>query len=133
MTTCILCGGPTADDGVAHWTCGGIVPDDERHAAISVADHIVRLLTPKRTQQANGKATRKPAPVLLPSRLRARLRPELVEYFDDGVALALAAGAIRRERQGGYRLAPTPRRKPAKQRDDGSEPGLFDLPREGTT
>jgi hypothetical protein len=131
MTICTLCGTPTTGGAGAHWRCGGILPDDPRHAAVSVADHIVRLLTPKRTQRADGKYVRQPAPTLRPEQLRAKLRPELFEHFDDGLDLALAAGAIRREPSGALRLAPTPRRSPAKPKDDGREPGLFDLLQEG--
>ena len=132
MTICILCGKPTTHGGATHWSCGVILPDDPRHAAISVADHLMRALSPKRVQRADGKYATQPPPTLHPAQLRAKLRPELYEHFDDGLdlALALAAGAIRREPSGALRLAPTLRRS-AKPKDDGSEARLFDLPQEG--
>ena len=111
MTICTFCGGPTADGGASTGAVAGSLPDDPRHAAVSVADHIVRVLTPKRVQRArDGRPIRKPAEAMSPAQLRARLRPELYEHFDDGLELALAAGAIRCEPSGAYRLAPTPRR-----------------------
>ena len=131
MTTCTFCGGATTHDGTAHWACGGVLPDDPRHAAVSVADHLVRVLTPKRVSRPDGRAgvVRKPAEVMSPAQLRACLRPELYEHFDAGLALALAAGAVRQESGGSYRLTPA-RRRSAKPKDDGSAPGLFGL---GTT
>lgn len=130
MSDCIFCGKPTTD-GTAHWACGGILPGDPRHAAISAADHVVRLLTPKRTQDASAGTKRAPAPAMTTAELRAKLRPVLAEHLDDGLALAVEVGAVRATTSGRYELAPQ-NRSPRPARDDGTEPGLFELP-EGTT
>ena len=84
MTSCTFCGADTTTGSTAHWRCGGILPDDPRQAAVSAADHIVRLLTPKRVQREDGRTFRKPPEALSPAQLRAKLRPELYEHFDDG-------------------------------------------------
>jgi hypothetical protein len=122
---CMFCHEATADNTTAHWKCGGILPDDPRHAGVSVADHIVRLLTPHRVPVGSGAYRKLPAPTLSLDELRARMRPELVEHFGDGLALAREAGAVCQSGDK-VRLART-ERKPSTPRDDGTEPGLFDL------
>jgi hypothetical protein len=126
MTDCTFCGQAVTTGATAHWRCGGILPDDPRHAAVSVADHIVRLLTPRREFMGTGYRTVRPAPLTRDS-LRARLRPELLEYADDGIDLALAARRIDVAPEGAITLAAAPLRK--REHDDGSAEGLFELPR----
>lgn len=120
---CIFCHGPVTG-GTAHWRCGGILPDNPRHAAISVAEHTVRLLTPKRVHNGAGKVVRGAAVVLSADELRDRLRPELLDAFQDGLDLALQAGAIS-PTAGGFKLAVKSKTRPV--RDDGSDDGLFEL------
>ena len=47
---------PTTHGGSAHAHCGGRLPDDPRHAGVAVADHIVRVLTPKRVQHGTARS-----------------------------------------------------------------------------
>jgi hypothetical protein len=126
MTDCTFCGQPISTGADAHWRCGGILPDDPRHSAISVADHIVRLLTPKRKFTNNGYRAQRTEPLTRDS-LRARLRPELVEYANDGIELALAARRIECDAGGVLTLARA-RAPRARAVDDGSAAGLFELP-----
>ncbi len=126
-TGCRFCGHPTTSGAEAHWNCGGILPERPHDAAVSVADHIVRMLRPRQTLRADGTYRKNAPPVLSEAQLRGQMRPELLDAFDEGLGLALAAKSVRRDGKG-LRLGTNPRRRQARpQRDNGTEPGLFDL------
>jgi hypothetical protein len=108
VMSCVICG--LAASGTAHGVCGGHLPADEREYKVAAATHIVRLVALKPGVSHRGPWTAE--------KLLARMRPELVPHFDDGLALAISAGSVRRK---GDVLTPAPVRVTRRQRTRDSD------------
>lgn len=119
MSACPFCGEPVLGGGSVHWVCGGYLPADRHERPIAAADHIVRLLE-RRTRQGK-QLKRRP---WTRDQLWYHMRPELVEHFEDGLALALDAGKVR-WLKGELTLAPVRTTRP---RCEPTTEGLFEIP-----